>query len=355
VFGRLNRGGAESRTMDIYRNIDRTKVQFDFIVHTNEACDYEEEAKTLGASVFKLPRFTGKNYFAYRKAWRAFLEQRGKSYNAIHVHVTNFASVFLSLLKSIPMRIAHSRNASDRSPVKRMLVKAARPSILKHCTHYLSVSKKAADFVFGKDANGIVVVPNAIDARMFAYNPELRKRTREELKLGDSFVVGHVGRMHPQKNHTYLLQTVKALQDEHPDIVLLLVGDGPLRSVIERQAAGLGVKARFTGLRDDVPALMQAFDVFVLPSLFEGLPGVVLEAQAAGLPCLVSDTITRECAIVPELCAFFPITASPEVWADAMWNRRGYIRRVTLDEFKRSGFDAPEQAIWYERFYSSGK
>jgi len=352
VFGRLNRGGAEGRAMDIYRNIDRTKVQFDFIVHTNDICDYEEEARALGAGIFRLPRFTGKNFFAYRKAWLDFLAQNN-AYNAVHIHVTNFAFVFLPLLKNIPIRIAHSHSTSDSSVVKRILVRVTRPIILKHCTHYLAASKMAADFVFDKNTKGVIVVPNAIDIKAFVYDPELRRRMREELKLGDSFVVGHVGRLSAEKNHAYLLKITKTLQNDRPDAVLLLVGDGQLRSTLEHQATELGVKAQFLGWRDDVPALMQAMDVFAFPSLFEGL-GCAVEAQAAGLPCLISNTTPKECAIIPELCTFLPINISPEIWADAMLKQRGHIRRITFDEIKRAGFDAPEQAMWYEHFYSKG-
>ena len=353
VFGRLDRGGAESLTMDIYRNIDRTKVQFDFIVHTNDVCDYEEEANSLGASFFRLPRFTGKNFFAYRKAWRAFLAQ-SREYNAVHIHVTNFAFVFLPLLKNIPIRIAHSHNTSDSSAVKRMLVRATRQCILRRATHYFAASRMAADFAYGKNAKDITVVPNAIDARAFAYNPEQRRHMREELKLDGKFVVGHVGRMHVQKNHPYLLQVVKVLQAKDPDAVLLLAGDGPLRGDIERRAAEMDVTTQFLGSRGDVRALMQAMDVFVLPSLFEGLPVVAIEAQAAGLPCLFSNTITRECAVVPELCEFLPINDPPEIWADTILSRRGDARRATIEEIKRAGFDARERAVWYERFYGNG-
>jgi glycosyltransferase involved in cell wall biosynthesis len=337
--------------MDIYRNIDRTKVQFDFIVHTNDVCDYENEAKTLGAIIFRLPRFTGRNFLAYRNAWQAFLGQ-SRAYSAVHIHVTNFAFMFLPLLKSIPMRIAHARSASDGSAVKRLLVKITRAQILKYCTHYLAVSSKAADFVFGKNTKGIIVVPNAIDAGMFAYNYALRQCMREKLKLGGSFVVGHVGRMSAEKNHTYLLQTVKVLQNQYPEIVLLFVGDGPLRGVLENHATEMGINVQFLGLRDDVPALMQAMDVFTLPSFFEGMPGAAIEAQAAGLPCVISDRVTKECGLIPSLVTFLPVGSTDvKKWAETIEKTRGLKRENTYELIKCLGFDAKTQALWYSDFY----
>ena len=353
VFGRLDRGGAESRTMDIYRNIARTKVQFDFIVHTNDKCDYEEEAKELGANIFRLPRFTGRNFFAYRRAWQEFLKQHD-SYDAVHIHVTNFAFAFLPLLKNIPMRIAHARSASDGSIVKRMLIKVMRSSILNHSTHYLAVSKKAADFVFGKKAPGVIIVPNAVDAKAFAYDPELRRRLREELKLGNSFVVGHVGRMTVEKNHAFLLEVTKTLQREYPEAVLLLVGDGPLRGALERLASDMNINTQFLGLRKDVPALMQVMDVFALPSFYEGMPGVVIEAQAAGLNCIISDRVTKECELIPSLVTFIPIESSENnvnKWAKAIAKASGFKRENTYELIKSVGFDAKTQALWYSDFY----
>ena len=351
VFVRLNRGGAESRTMDIYRNIDRERVQFDFMLHTGDSCDYEEEATSLGARIYRLPRFTGKNIFTYRKAWRAFLAQC-EPYKAVHIHVTNFAFAFLPLLKKIPMRIAHARSASDNSAVKRMLVRVTRSRILKLCTHYLAVSKKASDFVFGKNTKGVIVVPNAIDANMFAYDPELRLRTRVELNLEDNYIVGHVGRMSVEKNQTFLLQAMKVLQKECPKAILLLVGEGPLRGVLEQQAAQMGINVVFAGLRDDVPALMQAMDVFVLPSFYEGMPGAAIEAQSAGLPCVISDRITRECELIPSLVTFLPIGLTDvDKWSEALAKPRGVVRNNTNDIIKSAMFDAKTQALWYLDFY----
>ena len=352
VFGRLNRGGAESRMMDIYRNIDRTVIQFDFIVHTEETCDYEDEAKELGARIFRLPRFTGSNFFAYRKAWQAFLAQCDV-YKAIYIHVTNFAFAFLPLIKSIPMRIAHAHSSSDASGAKRILVRVMRPNILKHCTHYFAASKKAADFVFGVNIPDIKIIPNAIDAKAFAFDPELRRRMREELGLGDSYVVGHVGRLSVEKNHTFLIDVMKTLQRECPETVLLLVGDGPLRETLKRQATETGVNVQFLGLRKDVPALMQAMDAFTLPSFYEGMPSVTVEAQAAGLPCIISDRVTKECDLIPSLVTFLPIEPTEvnlNKWAKAIAKASESKRENTYNLIKSAGFDAKTQALWYTDF-----
>ena len=354
VYKLFGRGGAQGRTMGIFDSIDREKINFDFILHTDDTCAFEEEARALGANIYRLPPFKGFNLFGYRKAWKDFLA-KSDGYDAVHIHVTNFAFAFLALLKNIPMRIAHAHNASDSSILKRIAVKLTRKYILRHATHFLAASQMASDFTFGKGAKDVIVAPNPIDVPAFTYDPAARLRMREELGLGESLTVGHVGRFYEQKNHPYLFQVAKELQRECPEAVLLLVGDGPLFEELKGQADEMGINARFLGVRKDIPELMQAMDVLAMPSLFEGLCNAVVEALSSGLPCVLSDRFPGECELVPSLVTFLPIEpSSVGGWVRAILGARGNVREDTCDRICAFGFDVKTQARRELEFYERG-
>lgn len=356
VFGKLDRGGAESRTMDIYRNIDRNKIQFDFIVHTQEECVFDSEIKQMGGRIFSVPRFNGKNLLQYCSVWdKIFIEH--PEFSIIHGHMTNTAFIYLSVAKKhgVPVRIAHSRSASEENLFKKVLVILTRPILNKVVTNRFAVSKEAGKFVFGgkKYSEGNVnIIKNAIDAGKFIYNPAIRKEMREELQVEDNFVIGHVGRFHYAKNHDFLIDVFAKILEKKSNTVLLLVGTGELEESIKQKARKMGVfnSIKFLGLRSDVERMMQAMDVFVFPSRYEGLPGVVLEAQASGLPCVISDTITDEVKItslVDSLSLKLPITE----WAQAVLAKEEYFRENMYDKIAGANFDIKQQAKKLEKFY----
>jgi glycosyltransferase involved in cell wall biosynthesis len=351
VFGKLDRGGAESRTMDIYRNLDRSHILFDFAVHTEESCAFDSEVRSMGSIIHAFPRFTGINYISYRLFWRNFLKIH--QYTCIHVHVLNFAfAIFPELKKAgIPVRIIHARSASDGSWIKRKMIRLFRNTIIENSTHLLAVSQKAAAFAYGKHADSAVVVPNAIDGKKFSFSPEIRHEIRKDLGLENSLVIGHVGRFSPEKNHSFLLEVVELLLKKRSDITLLLIGDGATRADIETTAKLKRLPVIFAGTRDDVEKYLQAMDIFVFPSFFEGMPGTVIEAQAAGLPCLISDRITTECAIIPENCTFLPL--SPEAWLNALQHLINSPRLDTYEQVKLKGFDVFLQINTYLRLYDN--
>lgn len=367
VNGRLDRGGAESRIMDLYRAIDREKVQFHFVEHTTDRCAYEEEIESLGGKVYHLPRFNMINIMAYHKAWKELL-QAHPEIRTVHGHMTSTAGIYLPIAKKMGRKtIAHARSAGVEPGIKGKLTRFLRRNLWKQADTLLTCSKEAGISVFGEkavDAGMVQFFPNAIPVDKFTFDPEERERVRQELKQvceieDNTFVLGHVGRFSPVKNHKYLLQIMAAYCKKNPNSVLLLLGDGPTMEETKAQAKALGIenKVLFLGNHSDVYRYYNAMDCFLLPSFYEGLPGTAIEAQACGLPGLLSDTITREAAVT-ELMEYADITESPEVWAEKLET----IRKKTIDAradyanvVKAAGFDVAEQAEKLQRFYLSNQ
>lgn len=367
VNGRLDRGGAESRIMDLYRAIDREKVQFHFVEHTADRCAYEEEIENLGGKIYHLPRFNMINIMAYRKAWKELLQDHPEI-QTVHGHMTSTAGIYLPIAKKMGKKtIAHARSAGVEPGVKGKLTRFLRRNLWKQADTLLTCSKEAGISVFGKqavDAGMVRFFPNAIPVDKFTFDPEERERVRQELKQvseidDNTFVLGHVGRFSPVKNHKYLLQIMAAYCKKNPNSVLLLLGDGPTMEETKAQAKELGIenKVLFLGNHSDVYRYYNAMDCFLLPSFYEGLPGTAIEAQACGLPGLLSDTITREAAVT-ELMEYVNITESPEVWAEKL----EIIQKKTIDArenyanaVKAAGFDVAEQTEKLQRFYLSNQ
>ncbi len=356
VLGGVGLGGAESRIMDLYRCIDREKIQFDFLVHQSGPGYYEEEIQALGGRIYRVPRFRLYNFVQYRKALRTFFVGHHE-FQAVHGHMTSTAALYLPIAKScgIPMTIAHARSAGVDKGIKGVVTRLLRLPLRKKCDYMLACSVPAAEAVFGKKnalAGNVKIVPNAIDAGAFRFCEEMRTKMRETLSLEGKFVVGHVGRFHYAKNHEYLLEVFAQIAKKWDNAVLLLLGEGERMEEMKQRAAALGIagKVRFCGNQKETWKYYQAMDFFVFPSRFEGLPGTVIEAQSAGLRCLISDTITREC-IVTELAVSQSITDAPAVWADYVVTHGEYERTDRYEQVQAAGFDVQKQAGWYERFY----
>ncbi|MBR5116188.1 MAG: glycosyltransferase, partial [Lachnospiraceae bacterium] len=334
VFGRTGRGGAESRIMDLYRRIDRDRIQFDFLVHADprpagssspaseslmavrEADDFDEEILSLGGRIYALPRMGFARGLAgpiaYRKACERFFDTHMNTWRVVQGHMTSTAAFYLAAAKrsGVPVTVAHARSAGTDPGLKGFLTKTMRrpltdPGFLVRdgngrkvpaIDHCFACSHEAAKAVFGE--RPVTVLPNAIDVEEFRYSEEKREKIRRELGLGDGFAIGHVGTFRYAKNHEFLLHVFRRYLEEGRDrnSILLLIGNGDLMPDVKKQAEELGIADRliFTGLRTDVADCYQAMDAFAFPSRYEGLPGSVVEAQTAGLPCLISDRITRD-------------------------------------------------------------
>lgn len=356
VLGGVSLGGAESRIMDLYRCIDREKIQFDFLVHTNEQGYYEEEIKKLGGRLYRVPRFRLYNIFAYRKALRDFFAKH-HDFRAVHGHMTSTAAIYLPIAKKygIPMTIAHARSAGvDKGP-KGLLTRLMRKPLPHKCDKMFACSRLAGESVFGKknvSAGTVEIVPNAIDVRPFCYREEMRKEMRRALSLEDKFVISHVGRFHYAKNHEYLLDVFAEIVKREENAALLLLGEGGRMAEMKQKAAALGItdKTIFCGNQKETWKYYQAMDFFVFPSRFEGLPGTVIEAQSAGLRCLISDAIAEE-TVITELAVCKSIAESPAEWAEYILANREYERTDRYEQIVAAGFDVRTQAKWYEQLY----
>ena len=299
IMGKWVGGGVESVIMNYYRHIDRNKVQFDFICDEDSTNIPYDEIENLGGYVILCPPY--QKLGKYLK----FLKQlfREKKYRIVHSNINTLSVFPLYAAKKagVPVRIAHSHSTSNPREWKKNLMKnALRPFSKVWATDYFACSELAGRYLFGDkafDKGEVKIIHNAIDVEKFKYDPEARKQLRKEIGIKDSdFVIGHIGRFVEQKNHRFLIDIFAEVKKEKKNAKLVLVGQGPLREEIEEKAKNLGLEKDvfFLGQRNDTNKLYSVFDVFCLPSLYEGLPVVGIEAQANGVPCVFSDRITGE-------------------------------------------------------------
>ncbi|MGG1573182.1 glycosyltransferase family 1 protein [Fictibacillus sp. NRS-1165] len=356
-FGRMGIGGAETFIMNIYRNIDRNKIQFDFVVHTEKECDYDKEIYNLGGRIFRVPRYNVKNHFSYIKSWHTLFQTHIGEWKIIHGHMDSTATIYLNIAKRYDfLTISHSHSTSSGTGIK-AAIKNLLHFPIKYNTDFLfACSNRAGRWLYGESAckkENFYILNNCIDSKKFIYNTEIRIEKRKELKLEDNLVVGHIGSMGPPKNHDLLIDIFKEINKKNKNSILLIIGDGYLRGNIEKKVNELGLEKNviFTGIRTDISDLLQAMDVFIFPSLYEGLPVTLVEAQASGLPCLVSKNITTEVEIT-KLIEFISLEKPPGYWADqALHNANNMQRQNTSNEIRESGYDVKENANWLENFY----
>lgn len=323
VMGKMLGGGVESVVMNYYRHINRDRFQFDFLVDEDSTLIPRNEIESLGGRVFMIPPY--QQVARYQKKLKQLYTQEG--WKIVHSHI-NALSVFpLRAAKKagVPIRIAHSHSTSGKGEHAKNALKAIlKTQANRYPTKRLACSKLAGDWLFGKDAP-YTVVRNAVDLSVFADDEDRRKAIRSELGVPNgALLIGHLGRFTEQKNHSLLLDIFREVLASAPDAVLAMAGDGPLLESTKERAAELGIEesVRFLGTRSDAPALYQAFDIFCLPSLYEGLPVVGVERQASGTPILVSDAVTNEVGITT-LLDFEPLEASPAQWAKHLLSMRG--------------------------------
>ncbi len=350
VVTHMERGGLESTLMNYYRHIDRERVQFDFLVHRQERAAFDDEIESLGGKLYRLPRLVPWSE-GYLAALNHFFDEHPE-YKIVHVHQDCLSSVILraAAQHNIPVRIAHSHNANQDKNLKYPIKLWYKRSIPKYTTNLFACGKDAGDWMFG--GAPYQIINNAIDATAYSFNPKKHIEMRHQLGLADKLIIGHVGRFNPQKNHPFLLDIFAALLKKEPNAVLLLVGGGEDMAKIQAKAHALGIAehVRFLGVRSDVADLMQAMDVFVFPSLYEGLGIVLIEAQAAGLPCVVSNTIPRE-AYLTDLVTAERLSSSTETWADNILAKRNFPRTDRRAEIAAHGFDITTEAVKLQEFY----
>ena len=304
----MDAGGVETLLMNLYRTLDHSKVQFDFLKHRDSHDFYDNEILASGGRIYPGIPFSPMKLGEYRKFYREFFQSH-LEYKIVHAH-THYNMFALREAKAIgvPVRIAHAHIAYPTIDKKYPFKLYNKLRVGSFATGMLACSAAAEKWFFGSKAvreKRVIVLNNGIDANKFVYTSEVRQKQRRELGLAEQFTLIHVGRFEEQKNHKFLLDTFEKVLQKKPDAVLLLVGDGTLRQKIEQQAIQRKIAdhIQFLGVRADVHALLQAGDVFVFPSQYEGLGIVAVEAQAAGLPCVISDTIPGDVAVLDTLKA----------------------------------------------------
>lgn len=353
VLPSLNRGGAETVVMDWFRQIDGAQVVFDFVV-TNPADNYhyEAEAVALGARIIRAPLFHIKRIPSLVAWWHRNLREHPE-WQVMHGHDALTTSIYLSVGRSMRRQtIAHSHSSGGDSGIDGVVRRIMRRPLRNVAGIRMACSEPAAVWMYGRRAS-IRIVNNGIDTERFAFNEGRGNRTRNALGLEDAFVVGHVGRLVEVKNHAKVLHVFAELLNAEPSARLLLVGNGVLRGRIESRINELGIadKVVLTGAREDVPDLLAAMDVMVLPSLYEGFPVTVVEAQASGLPCVVSDAVTREIGLT-DLVRFISLDEPDDVWAKAVIDAALTGERVSrTDELRAAGYDSAQVAHEMQQLY----
>ena len=351
IVTNMRRGGLETMIMNYYRHIDRDKVQFDFLVHRDYESDYDQEILNLGGKIYHISRLIPWSR-SYRKKLKNFFNNH-QEYKIVHVHQDCLSSVALECAKEcgIPVRIAHSHNSNQDKNWKYLVKLYYMRFIPLYATDFFSCGSVAGDWMFG--GHSYTILRNAIENEKYSYSPGKAKQVRKELHISNDTVIGHVGRFDPQKNHTFLIKIFLECKKIDSHVKLILVGEGEEQEKIKKEVnkRGLAEDVIFTGARSDVNDLMQAMDIFVLPSLYEGLPLTMIEAQASGLPCVISDKIPDECIVTNNLVTYCKLEDDPSKWASTIMNQLKRSRINHTQEIEKSGYDIHIEAKKLEQFY----
>lgn len=356
IIGKWLGGGVEAVVMNYYRHIDHSKVQFDFICDDDSTNIPYDEIEKLGGKVILIPPY--QKVFKYQKELRRVL--RDGKYKIVHSHINTLSVFPLYAAKKVgvPVRIAHSHSTTNKKEWKKNLLKQVlRPFSKKYATNYMCCSELAGRWLFGDkayDEGKVYLLNNAIDLDKFKYDKKIRDKKRKELGIKeDTIVIGHIGRFVAQKNHTFLIDIFNQFHKKEKNSILLLAGQGPLQEEIKNKVRELGLddSVRFLGQRNDANELYQAFDVFLLPSLYEGLPVVGVEAQASGLLCFFSDDMTKETKVL-DSTVFMSLSNTSEEWTgEILTNLKDYKRINTKNEVSDNGFDIEIEARKLEKYY----
>lgn len=351
----MNRGGAEAFIMNLYRKIDRSKVQFDFL--TSKEGVYDNEIKRLGGVVHRIPYITEVGPQKYHRSLNAFF-QKHSNYQIVHSHMDKMSGFILSCAKEnhIPIRIAHSHNTSSEGNKVIQLYKWYLGKKIKHsATDRFACSEQAGTWLFKNEGLSYQLINNGIDINVYQYNHNLREHARDKLGIKENqFLIGQIGRFNHQKNHHFSVEMFSRFLIGQQEARLIFVGDGVLKKKTEGLVERLGLNklVTFTGVRSDIPDLLSAFDVLLFPSFHEGMPVALIEAQASGLPCLAANTITPDVDLELGLVHFLDLN-DKERWNKALSviSRKKATRHISTHLLEGKGFDITDTATWLQQFY----
>lgn len=356
IIGKWLGGGVESVVMNYYRHIDRTKIQFDFICDEDSTNIPYEEIEKLGGKVILIPPY--QKVFKYHKELKKVLKDG--NYKIVHSHINTLSvfSLYAAKCAGVPVRIAHSHSTTNKQEKKKNLLKQIlKPFSRIFATNYMCCSELAGRWLFGNkeyDQDNVYLLNNAIDLDKFKYDEKIRSNKRKELNISDdTLVIGHVGRFVEQKNHRFLIDIFNEVHKQKDNSVLLLAGQGPLLEEIKEKVKELNLndKVIFLGQRSDINELYQVFDIFCLPSLYEGLPVVGVEAQAIGLLCMLSDDMTKETKIL-QSTQFLSLNQKASEWAKIILDKSKLgCNKDTVKEMSENGFNINIEANKLEKIY----
>lgn len=341
----MDRAGIETMLMNYYRNIDRSKVQFDFLTHREEDGAYDDEIKALGGRIYKAPRLMPQNYPRYFSFMKKFFRDHPE-YRVVHSHIDAMSSFPLRAARkaNIDVRIAHSHSSKLDRDIKLPIKYISKLLIPKYANCFFACGKKAGNFLFGKKE--FYLVNNAVDLYKFGFNENIREKIRRDIGADeDCFVLGHVGRYIYIKNQKFLLDVFKLILEKKENSILLLIGMGPDEKELRQKVKELGIekKVRFLINKANVHELYQAMDCFVMPSLFEGLPVVGVEAQANGLTCLFSDKISKE-VIMTNNSRMINLELGAQQWANHILDMEKSRNTLAREELKKANYDVANEA-----------
>lgn len=356
VVGKMHRGGIETLLMCIYRRIDRSKIQFDFLVSTKDPGYYDNEIKELGGQILYAPS-RRENPFTYKRKLYELLKTHDEI-DAIQIHLSSCSFIeplIIAKKVGIKYRIAHAHNTECEGKLRKIVHVINRYRLKKCATNYFACSKDAGKWMFNlQHENGFLVVNNGIEVENYIYDLKKRLSMRNKLNIGDSYVIGFVGRFETQKNPMFICETFYELKKELPNVKLLLVGEGSMHEEMAQYLKGKDIldSIIFTGVVTNVEDYLQAMDCFILPSLFEGLGIVAIEAQASGLPCYLSDAIPQEVKIT-DLVHFLPIENGCKIWKEEIISqlKNKFERKNMYDEIVEADYDISHTAHKLEKFY----
>ena len=356
IIGKMRNGGVEAVVINYYRNIDRSKVQYDFIIDEDSPYTVHQERITdLGGRLIKIPPYQ-KQLEYQKKLYRLFTENH---YTLVYSHINTLSvfPLFAAYRAGVPIRIAHNHSTAGEGEFARNVMKySLRPFAKLFPTHLCACSRFAGEWMYGKsevESGHVIIWQNALDTKRFAYNESLRNETRRALNIQDKLVVGHAGRFMNQKNHNFLIDVFAEIHKRRNDSVLLLAGEGPLmEAVIEKvNRLGLSECVIFIGSVNDMERYYNAMDLFIFPSFYEGLGMSSVEAQISGLPVICSDRVPDEAAICENI-KFLSLKKTASEWADeALRLSENHIRKSMATEAIKHGFDIKTQAAKMNRWY----
>lgn len=359
ILHSMNCGGAENALMNYYRHIDRSMVQFDFLLTDQNHCAFEDEILALGGRVFRVPLLTMSNPFPYLKGVDEFLSSHPE-YKIVHSHTSSksFFPLLIAKKNNVPIRIAHSHSSMAEGGIIGRIRIALMPLLKLVATDWLTCGLQAGEYLYGRkavNAGKVRLFRNVIECDSYRLNLEMRSKIRKEHSIyDDCLVIGHTARFSEVKNHKFDVQILKELKKFYPNCKLLEVGLG-VKEGLSDYACEEGVydDIIFTGVVNNVWDFEQAMDVFILPSFNEGLPLSIIEAQISGLPCFTTEgTVSKECSVT-DLVTYTRLELGPKVWAEKIFDARKIERRDRYDEIVAAGYDAATSAKELQDFYLS--